>query len=97
MANMGNYCKAYPIDMLQKFPHWSERPVALPAANAADGRDAEPEGRYLFLQENLIVTAGIFLDEAIVFDQITPEWEKFCREELRFEVPDLHETSSSNE
>jgi hypothetical protein len=45
------------------------------------------EDDYLFLQENFTVTKGIFLDEDIVFDNITSEWEDFCKNTLNFEVP----------
>jgi hypothetical protein len=82
MANMGSYCKAYPIERFREFGGWIEK---MPCA-------ADPEledGRYLFLQENLVVTDGIFIDEKVVFDQVTPEWEAFCKDKLGFEVPDF--------
>jgi hypothetical protein len=67
MANMGSYCKAYPIERFREFGGWSEKmPIT-----------ADPEqedGRYLFLQENLVVTDGIFIDEKDV---------------LNFEIPDF--------
>jgi hypothetical protein len=37
----------------------------------------------------LIVTDGVFLDENIIFDKISPEWEDFCKSTLNFEVPDF--------
>jgi hypothetical protein len=43
---------------------------------------------YLFLQENLIVTIGIFQDEKVIFDDTTQEWCQFCVETLGFSVPD---------
>jgi hypothetical protein len=82
MANMGSYCKAYPIERFREFGGWSEKmPIT-----------ADPEqedGRYLFLQENLVVTDGIFIDEKVVFDRVTPEWEAFCKDVLNFEIPDF--------
>jgi hypothetical protein len=81
---MGNYCKAYPISRLREYPHWTEKPVEKPAP-----ADAEPETpeRYLFLQQNFVVTDGIFMDQHVVFDAITPEWEEFCRANLEFSIP----------
>jgi hypothetical protein len=93
MATMGRYCKAYPIDQLRRFPGWEEKVENLaPLENEEDGsqqpRTSLADDDYLFLQENYIVTDGIFLDENIIFDKVTPEWQAFCTTELRFEIPD---------
>ena len=92
MATMGRYCKAYPIDQLRKFPEWEEKVENLaPLENEEDGsqqpRTSLAPDDYLFLQENYVVTDGIFLDEHIIFDRVTPEWQAFCTTELRFEIP----------
>ncbi len=87
MPKMGSYCKAYPVEQLQAFTGWSAKLDEVKPAAAAEGDSLEH--RYLFLQENLTVTEGIFLDEHVVFDQVTSEWEDFCRNQLRFEVPDF--------
>lgn len=42
---------------------------------------------FLYLQENYVVTDGIFKDENIIFDNVTPEWKKFCTHTLLFEIP----------
>jgi hypothetical protein len=93
MATMGRYCKAYPVEQLRAFPGWQERLDNLaPAEHDEDGtteaRTSLGNEDYLFLHETLVVTDGIFLDEHIVFDQVTPEWTEFCTRELAFEVPD---------
>lgn len=90
MAIMGTYCKAYPLSRFREYPKWSERPGtlavdALASASDPDATQGAPE--YLFIQEDLVVTNGIFKDENIVFDAVTTEWETFCREVLEFEVP----------
>lgn len=81
MATMGSYCKAYPVSAFAQYTGWSEKPATVqqPAVEAGEG-----EERYLFLQENFVVTAGVFLDEDVVFDQVTPEWKAFCTETLEF-------------
>ncbi len=94
MATMGKYCKAYSIQKLRGFSGWSEN-----AGNArpekqkgADGKEIEvtrtltPDD-YLYLQENYVVTDGIFKDENIIFDQVTPEWIEYCQQTLKFEIP----------
>lgn len=99
MSKMGRYCKAYPIDRLQAFDGWPEayrREVAKepPAEVSGNGEphdgtsNSQPaENDYLFVQEDLTVTKGIFLEEDVVFDQVTPQWADFCKNELRFEIP----------
>jgi len=74
MGKMGKYCKAYPIARFREYKGWSEK--------AADvNRD------HLYLHENYVVTEGIFMDEDVVFDDVTPEWIEFCKNTLKFEVP----------
>jgi hypothetical protein len=93
MAIMGRYCKAYAVEQLRKFPGWKERLDALaPLENEEDGteqpRTSLADDDYLFLQETFVVTDGIFQDEHVVFDDVTPEWQAFCTGELAFEIPD---------
>jgi hypothetical protein len=76
MSTQGAYCKAYPISQFRAFPGWKE----------PDERNLGDE-EILFLQENYVVTDNIFLDEGVVFDEITPEWETFCTETLGFQQP----------
>ena len=90
MAKMGCYCKAYPIGDFRRFPRWTERPIVKPPDPEGTPQDeATPEApeRYLFLQEDLTVTDGVLMDEYVVFNDVTPEWEAFCREQLQFDVP----------
>ncbi|RPI76827.1 MAG: hypothetical protein EHM45_11580 [Desulfobacteraceae bacterium] len=95
MATMGKYCKAYMIPKLQEFKGWSMK-----AENArkekqkgADGKETEvirplTDKDFLYLQENYTVTDGIYKDQNIIFDQVTPEWKSFCDEVLKFEIPE---------
>lgn len=79
MSTMGRYCKAYPIQQLRRYPNWPET-IAI-AVNP-------DEGTYLFLQDNYTVTAGVFIDEKIIFDQVTDSWRTFCENELHFSIPE---------
>jgi hypothetical protein len=97
MATMGKYCKAYPLKQLREFPGWIERaeharpdaqPEALPTGSP--GQDTPrtlTDDDVLYVQENYVVTDGIFKDEHIIFDQVTPEWQRFCHDVLKFEIP----------
>ena len=94
MANMGIYCKAYPIGRLREFSAWTENSQGTRREKKElDGRDVEvarelTNDDFLYLQENFTVTDGIFLDENIIFDQVTPEWIDFCKGALNFSLPD---------
>jgi hypothetical protein len=41
----------------------------------------------VYLQENYVVTDGIYRDEHIIFDRVTPEWIAYCQEVLGFNIP----------
>lgn len=94
MSTMGKYCKAYSIKKLREFSGWTEA-----AENARKEKKQEAGGKevqvtreltdadYLYLQENYVVTDGIFKDESIIFDKVTPEWIAYCQEVLKFEIP----------
>ncbi|HSD82658.1 MAG TPA: hypothetical protein VLG46_02310 [Anaerolineae bacterium] len=91
---MGKYCKAYPILQLRGFSGWIEQ-----AQNARKEKPQEADdggieitrtltdNDFLYLQENYVVTDGIFQDENIIFDKVTPEWIAYCQEKLKFEIP----------
>src|SRR2546422_468135 len=93
MKTMGKYCKAYPVARLRQFSGWQENLLNLrKEKKEVEGKQVEmsrelTDDDHLYLQENLVVTDGIFLDENIIFDKVSEEWEQYCREVLKFEVP----------
>jgi hypothetical protein len=87
MPQIGRYCKAYARESLSRFPGWSEEPV-----EQVQGQEPTKEPDYLFLQQDYTVTRGIYLDERVVFNRVTPEWIEFCKNELRFEIPSYQTT-----
>ena len=93
MGTMGKYCKAYSLKKLREFRGWTENAHnARKEKQLVDGKEIEvqrslTDNAYLYLQENFVVTDGIFLDEHIIFDSVTPEWIDFCKKTLAFEVP----------
>jgi|SRR5262249_49029377 len=93
VATLGRYCKAYPIHRFRTFTDWTEEVENLaPIENDEDGsqqpRTNLADDDYLFLQENYVVTDGIFLDEHIIFDSVSAAWKEFCTNDLAFEVPE---------
>ncbi|MBG1263257.1 hypothetical protein [Nostoc commune] len=92
MATIGKYCKAYLVKQFRQYPQWREQTENIrPQKEIVDNRELTDED-ILYLQENYIVTDGIFQDENIIFDDITPEWQDFCHQTLKFELP-VYETA----
>jgi hypothetical protein len=94
MPKMGKYCKAYPLPRFREFSNWTENTQNLrKVSKDIDGKAVEVEREltgddFLYLQENYVVTDGVFIDENIIFDNVTDEWIDFCKNTLKFEVPD---------
>jgi hypothetical protein len=92
MATMGRYCKAYLVKQFREFSGWAETLENLRKDRQGEQSSGSSHGLsdddILYLQENLVVTDGIFMDENIIYDQVTPEWEEFCKNTLKFSVPD---------
>ena len=87
MCKMGSYCKAYSISRFREYQRWAEKTENFQLEKEAPADSQSTEKSHLYLQENYIVTDGIFLDENIIFDDVTPEWMDFCKITLNFEVP----------
>ena len=94
MATMGKYCKAYSINELRNYSSWSEQVESTrkekqegPDGKEIDVSRALTDNDYLYLQENYVVTDGIYNDENVIFNQVTPEWIAYCKEVLKFEIP----------
>ena len=80
---MPKYCKAYKLEDLRKFSGWAGNAVA--AEKEMDDNDLA------YVMESLKVTKNCLdLDneDDFLLNEVTPEWETFCKDELKFEVPD---------
>jgi hypothetical protein len=93
MAKMGKYCKAYSVARYREFIGWSEcvqnarkEQIVVEGKEEEAPRELSPTD-YLYLQEDYTVTDGIYIDQNLIFSQITPEWVEFCRKSLLFEAP----------
>jgi ankyrin repeat protein len=87
------YCKAYYVKDLRAFPGWSERgpnghPPTGETEGAADSVAPLPADQVVFLHTDFTVTKSMWHGEDVLFAQVTPDWEAFCRQALRFRVPD---------
>lgn len=94
MAKMGSYCKAYTVNRFRAFSGWTENLENIrKEKKEVDGKEVElarslSDDDILYLQENYVVTDGIFSDEGIIFSDITDEWIDFCKSDLKFDVAD---------
>jgi hypothetical protein len=85
MTTLGKYCRAYPLSLLRQFSGWTEKlentrriRKEINGETVEAPRDLTDED-YVYLQGNFTVTDGIFIDENVIFDQLTPQWIEFCR------------------
>ena len=100
MATMGKYCKAYLLKQFRQFNQWEENTENIKKENQeVDGQTVEVNREFtdedvLYLQENYVVTNGIYKDENIIFDNVTDEWKDFCHQVLEFEIPNYEVVSN---
>lgn len=93
MSIIGKYCKSYKLSQLREFPNWAEKAEnARIVRKEVDGEIIESpreltDDDYVYLHENFLVTDGIFIDENIIFSDVTPEWIEFCRNVLSPDSP----------
>ena len=75
-ASTRNYCTAYYLGDLRRYPGWT--------SDADDLKDED----VVFLHQDYTVTRSMWAGEDIIFNDITEQWKSFCNNELRFAVPD---------
>jgi hypothetical protein len=90
MATLGKHCRAYQLSRLRQFLGWTEKPENARIERIEVDRDIVEAPRtltgedYVYLQNNFTVTDGIFIDENVIFDAVSPEWIAFCRDVLGY-------------
>jgi hypothetical protein len=89
------YCKAYQLKELLRFPgfsqsmnSWNKREDMTGDGNIDDHDKDRPNDDVVFIHQNFVVTRSPWEDENVLFDLVTPEWETFCTEALKFKVID---------
>jgi hypothetical protein len=85
MPVMGKYCKVYPLERLKMWAGWDDKVNKQVPIKEVQGDDKLIP--YVFVQENYTVTAGVALDQEILFDDVTPAWKEFCENSLEFQLP----------
>ncbi len=77
---MRKYCKAYYLRDLRQFSGWTEKR----AENEADLSDET----IVYLWDDFTVVKSPIHHESVLFEQVTPEWQNFCTQVLKFEIPE---------
>jgi hypothetical protein len=94
MTTLGKYCRAYQLSRLRQFSGWSEKAEnARKVMKQVNGEMVEmvrelTDEDYVYLHIDFTVTDGIFIDENILFTDVSPEWIEFCRTSLAHEPHD---------
>lgn len=93
MTILGKFCKAYPLHRLRQFSGWREvAENARLVRKVVKGKTIEVPRRltdadYVYLHRDFTVTDGIFIDENIIFSDVSAEWIEFCQDVLGAELP----------
>jgi hypothetical protein len=75
------YCRAYVLGDLRQFPAWDD--VA--------GTDGTPlaDDTIVYIWDDLtVVTNPVVPDSNVLWNTVNEEWAAFCRDNLRFEIPE---------
>lgn len=75
-AAVRNYCTAYYLGDLRRYPGWT--------SDVENLKDDD----VVFLHQDYTVTKSMWAGEDVLFNDITEQWKNFCNNELRFAVPD---------
>jgi hypothetical protein len=78
---MQKYCKAYFLRDIRQFQDWTEK---------QEGNEEElSEETVVYLWDDFtVVRSPVIPDKGLLFDQITPQWQAFCQETLKFVIPE---------
>jgi hypothetical protein len=95
---MGQYCKAFPLSAVRQYDGWQENASAFRKDESAETAESNRphDDHIVYVQENYVVTDGIFIDEHVIFDDVTDAWKDFCHNTLKFELPHEAESLTAN-
>jgi ankyrin repeat protein len=85
------YAAAYHLEELRRYPGW---PAAAESGteSGAESNGGQPEGHadddFVFIHQDYRVMKSIWPDGSVIFADVTEQWKDYCRNELKFSVPD---------
>lgn len=77
---MRKYCKAYYIKDFRQFDNWTEKQEEKDLALTDDDIG--------YLWDDWTVVRSPILNDGVIFDNVTPAWQDFCQNVLKFEIPE---------
>jgi hypothetical protein len=77
---MRKYCKAYHLGDLRQFRGWKE--------TRAENSQERSDDTIVYLWDDFTVVSSPIHKESVLFEDVTPEWQKFCTQILKFEIPE---------
>jgi hypothetical protein len=84
MTLLGKHSKAFPLYQLRQFPGWTEKSENARTIKREVNGEIVEEARkltgadYVYVHMDFTVTDGIFIDENIIFSDVTSEWIEYC-------------------
>ena len=75
------FCKAYRVEDVRGFAGW-------PVSTTDGDGSSDPDGAIVYVHDDLSVTRSAWHGAQVVFEDVSPEWTAYCRDVLRFAVPD---------
>lgn len=82
------YCTAYHLRDLRRYPAWTENKLESSKTSENGQAQTLSDDEVVFLHQDYTVTRSMWADEDVIFNQVTDQWRQFCATELRFAVPD---------
>src|SRR5690348_11880494 len=70
---MKKYCKAYLLKDLRQFSRWTEK-------HEENDEDLSHDDVVYLWDDFTVVRSPIVPDKGLIFDEVTPDWQAFCRE-----------------
>ena len=77
---MRKYCKAYHVKDLRQFSSWS--------ASQQEDEDITDETIVYLWDDFTVVKSPVLAEQGVLWQNVTPEWQAFCKETLKFEIPE---------
>lgn len=88
------YCKAYYLRDLRAFPGWKESRLNWKINKywsdemKSDYEKPFEDADVAFLHQDFTATKSMWHGENVIFEDVTAEWKTFCRETLKFAIPE---------
>lgn len=85
-----DYCRAYRLSELRRFPGWRENAVGGEGdkSGGQENRQTLSDDSIVYLHRDYSVTISIWPGESLIFHDVDQPWREFCRAALGFNADD---------